>query len=340
MYVKMFSKMLKSSIWLEDNATRIVWVTLLLSMDEDGFCQFASTRNLAREANVTPEESQKAINIFESPDAESSDPDNGGVRIERVPGGWMVLNSAKYRDQITRNDGKVKTRERVARFRQKKRDTDQSLFHAESCNADVTVRNDHVTLSEAYTDSEVEEPIPPPLFSDVCELPKPILVRHSKPKVFKSPETAKQAYVVDRISDAYKAANDGTTPPLSNLFFGRLKKELDGNPRWMEADWEKCIRHRFASIGRVNIGESPEQFVGKLKNFIAGPLNEFGATGGSNGTHRGKESNYEKQRRYLKESIIEDLGYDPEGPTFGDGDSPGNDDGERFAGVVLEGHRR
>src|ERR1700761_6760519 len=98
MYNKLFTKILDSSIWLEDHATVRVWVTLIAAMDEDGFCPFASPRNLAQRACVSMPEVEKAIKCFESPDEYSSDPDNEGRRLERVPGGWIVLNAGKFRE--------------------------------------------------------------------------------------------------------------------------------------------------------------------------------------------------------------------------------------------------
>lgn len=121
MYNKLFTRILDSSIWLENHPTRIVWMTFLAVMDEDGMCQFASVANLARRAIVTLEEARQAVELLEAPDAESSDPENDGRRVERVPGGWIILNALKYREQVTREAIRSKTRERVQRFRDKKR---------------------------------------------------------------------------------------------------------------------------------------------------------------------------------------------------------------------------
>jgi hypothetical protein len=41
MYNRLFTKILDSSIWLEADTTRIVWITMLASMDEDGFAPFS-----------------------------------------------------------------------------------------------------------------------------------------------------------------------------------------------------------------------------------------------------------------------------------------------------------
>lgn len=144
MYNKIFTKILDSSIWLETHPTRIVWFTFLAAMDEHGFAQFASVANLAHRARVTLEEAEAAVKCLESPDANSSDPDNEGRRIERVHGGWIVLNCEKYRVLVTRAVAQEKTRQRVARFRANKR---------AGCNAHVTPANGSVTPSGALANA-------------------------------------------------------------------------------------------------------------------------------------------------------------------------------------------
>jgi hypothetical protein len=146
MYNKLFTKILDSSIWLEPLATRVVWLTFIAAMDEDGFVAFASPANAARRANVTLPEADEAIKVLEGPDSNSSDSANDGRRIERVPGGWVVLNAGKYRELVTREVAKQKTRERVAKFRAKSQ-----------CNADVTPCNASVTPSETYTETGSEK---------------------------------------------------------------------------------------------------------------------------------------------------------------------------------------
>jgi hypothetical protein len=151
MYNKIFTKILDSSIWLESDATRIVWVTMIAAMDETGFCQFASAANVARRANVDPEKAAAAIAVLEAPDADSSDPENEGRRIERVPGGWIVLNAEKYRAIVTRAVNQEQTRQRVARFRSKK-------LGVTGCNDDVTLANGSVTPSEAVSEAKTKTP--------------------------------------------------------------------------------------------------------------------------------------------------------------------------------------
>lgn len=144
MYNKLFTKILDSSIWLEPTHIRLVWLTMIAAMDEDGFAQFASVANLAYRARLTEEETQEAVDCLSAPDPNSSDQDFEGRRIERVPGGWQILNASKYREIVTREVAREKTRLRVAKFRESKRAVTNS-------NAPVTVVKRPVTPSEADT---------------------------------------------------------------------------------------------------------------------------------------------------------------------------------------------
>jgi hypothetical protein len=145
MYNKLFSKILDSSIWLEAHATRIVWVTFIAAMDQDGFVEFASVGNVAQRANVTLPEARAAVRKLESPDPDSGDPDHEGRRLERVPGGWMVLNALKYRELATSEVRREQTRARVRAHRQRRR------------NAPVTPGNDLLTRSETETEESEDQ---------------------------------------------------------------------------------------------------------------------------------------------------------------------------------------
>src|SRR6266436_2297000 len=117
MYNRLFTKILDSSIWLEPDSTRIVWITLLAAMDQDGYAHFSALENLAARAHVSLAKAKKAIECFESPDPNSENLANEGRRITRVPGGYMVLNADDYRKKFTREIEREQTRVRVAKFR-------------------------------------------------------------------------------------------------------------------------------------------------------------------------------------------------------------------------------
>lgn len=160
MYNKLFTKILDSSIWLESIPTRIVWLTFIAVMDEDGYAQFASVANVAHRARVTPEEAEEAIRVLESPDSNSSNPAHDGRRLERVPGGWIVLNAKDHRDAVTRVVIKEQTRERVRRHRERK-----------AGNANVTHHNEKLTPSVAVADTTSDTKADSPPAAGAARLP-------------------------------------------------------------------------------------------------------------------------------------------------------------------------
>ena len=118
-FTKLVSDILTSSIWQCDNATRIVWIALLALKDKDGFVS-ASLPGLAHAARVTRAECETAIATFEAPDPDSRTPDNDGRRIEKVPGGWLVLNHFLYRERLSDDPETAQARERMRRFRDRR----------------------------------------------------------------------------------------------------------------------------------------------------------------------------------------------------------------------------
>jgi hypothetical protein len=91
-------------------------------MDEDGYAHFSAIENLARRSGVSLEEANTAVDAFLSPDPNSGDPSNEGRRIERVPGGFIILNSPKYRAIYNKVIEREQTRHRVKRHRESKRE--------------------------------------------------------------------------------------------------------------------------------------------------------------------------------------------------------------------------
>lgn len=111
MYVKLFGSILQSSVWAESPSTRLVWITMLLLADEDGFVKGVESA-IARSAAVSKEECRVALNILEAPDLESQSQEWAGRRVEKVEGGWQVLNYTKYREYRTREQVKAADRQR------------------------------------------------------------------------------------------------------------------------------------------------------------------------------------------------------------------------------------
>lgn len=101
-FTKLFASITDSSIWGEDDATRIVWITMLAMADAHGYVG-ASIPGLAARARKSIAEVETALAKFKAPDAYSRTRDYEGRRIADADGGWLLLNYAKHRE-VTRGE--------------------------------------------------------------------------------------------------------------------------------------------------------------------------------------------------------------------------------------------
>jgi hypothetical protein len=147
-FSKLDSGITLSSVWAEPYHVRIVWITFLALKNKDGYVR-ASFSGIQRAANVTVDECIEAIRVLESPDPDSRTPDYEGRRIEKIEGGWIVLNHEKYR--VRSDIQKEQTKERVRRFREKQKLNSDSVTH---CNVTQELPSVSVSVSESEKKKE------------------------------------------------------------------------------------------------------------------------------------------------------------------------------------------
>jgi len=136
-YTPLFDSLVMSSIWDEDNETRILWITMLALANSEGIIE-GSLTGLAHSARLTIESCQKALEKLKSPDPYSRTKQDEGRRIKEVEGGWLVLNHKKYRE-------KAKSRAAYYReWRQKKKESKEE-------NSKNLNKNLNVNLNSATT---------------------------------------------------------------------------------------------------------------------------------------------------------------------------------------------
>lgn len=98
-FTKLFSSIVSSTIWQEDDKTRIVWITILALSNRYGEVG-ASVPGLAALANVSLDDCNAALQKLKSPDPYSRSKQYEGRRIEEVEGGFLILNYGFYRDKM------------------------------------------------------------------------------------------------------------------------------------------------------------------------------------------------------------------------------------------------
>ncbi len=148
-FVKLDCGIIHSSLWAEDSDTKICWITLLLLADATGFVRAAASA-IAREAGIPAEVARRALDLFQGPDDESRTPDNQGKRVEKVDGGYRVLNYEKYRERDYTNA------ERQKRWRDSQKSNVTSVTEA----LPVTPRNTcRSRVQKQSTEREKRKPL-------------------------------------------------------------------------------------------------------------------------------------------------------------------------------------
>ncbi len=102
-FTKLFNTIVTSTIWQEDDKTRIVWITMLAIADAAGVVS-ASIPGLASVSNVDTEAARAAVAKLQDIDPDSRTKDFDGRRIEAIDGGWHILNYAKYRRMLSEDE--------------------------------------------------------------------------------------------------------------------------------------------------------------------------------------------------------------------------------------------
>lgn len=152
-FTKLLASILDSTIWDEDEHTRIVWVTMLAMAGPDG-CVRAAVPGLTRRANLKSLSDEEALRVveaalgrFQQPDPYSRSPDHDGRRIEVIEGGWRLLSHARIRGTRDPEVRREQNREAARRHRERQR-----VSQSKPPSATVS----HGKQEQAHTDTEAD----------------------------------------------------------------------------------------------------------------------------------------------------------------------------------------
>lgn len=113
---------------------------MLAMTDKDGQVP-ASIPGLAALARVSIEKCEEAIDVLSSPDKYSRTVEFDGRRIEKIDGGWRLLNHGKYRKMLSAEERREYLATKQREYRSRKQpstpvnnvsDTDTRLTHTDS----------------------------------------------------------------------------------------------------------------------------------------------------------------------------------------------------------------
>ena len=158
-FTKLFSSIVTSSIWSEDDKTRIMWITMLASADARGHVDGAIP-GMAAIARMSLLDAEQAIARLSAPDPYSRTADQEGRRIIAEPGGWRVVNYAAYREK--RDPEKRREQNRDAKRRQRQTSA--------KCQPMSAISQPRSAQAEAEAEKSTKNPLlPPPSGSERVE---------------------------------------------------------------------------------------------------------------------------------------------------------------------------
>lgn len=116
-WAPLFSKIVDSSLWDEEDYVVKIFLTMIAKKDSD-HCVRASAYMLGRWARKTEKETLDALKILGSPDKKRLEPQpHDGRRIRKVEGGWEVLNGQYYEDLMREVNRRVYKAKKAREYR-------------------------------------------------------------------------------------------------------------------------------------------------------------------------------------------------------------------------------
>ncbi len=165
-YTKLFSTIIHSTIWREPDYIRILWITMLAMKERNDTVQ-ASLPGLADAARITMPQAVEAIERLSSPDEYSRDAENEGRRIEKCPGGWLILNGDKYRKLMNADDIRSyqKQYKKAARAKAKK-DLVHVVVNKSTQMSTMSIQSESETEPKPDTKIKIKKDPPTPQGAD------------------------------------------------------------------------------------------------------------------------------------------------------------------------------
>lgn len=235
-YTKLFASLVTSTIWREDDKTRLVWITMLAMKNRFG--EVAGTvPGLAALANVSLQDCEAALAKLLAPDKYSRSRHHEGRRIQEVDGGWLILNHHTYRQVLSHDERREYMRNYMKERRKREKERSSCKPTCKQASADVT----H-TDPDTDTDSDTKGKERGEVNGETAASPPPL-----------NHPTVEEAI-------AYFTAEDhGAYPPAEvRKAFASLQAATDdvGNWYWgkrLVTDWRAAMESRMQD----NRGSAP-----------------------------------------------------------------------------------
>jgi hypothetical protein len=268
-FTKLFSSITESTIWIESANVRLVWITMLAMADSKGRV-WASVPGLANRARVPVEDVEEALSKFLGPDKYSRTPDNEGRRIEKIDGGWRLLNHAKYREIRDTEAIKESKRNYINNRRAKERASTVERGRTQSNPVGVGRAN-------AEAEAEAEKPLQAkPATASATPPPEDLVLKPQSPpeKRLKAPKAEKpadtrHAEFVRIFADEYEVQTGSPYAMQGGKDGQQLQALLRSLPGLTAAEWLNGLRWAWETAASHPYADSCVRQTGSLAAFCA-----------------------------------------------------------------------
>lgn len=245
-FAKLDVGIVDSTLWMKPHDALRVWICLLAKCDSYGIVRAAAPA-VAHLCFVTLERFEEIIEDFCSPDEHSRSKDGEGRRLQKIDGGWMIVNYLRYRDMMQRKA--ASHADRQARYREKLKARDARV------TASVTGDTEGEEEAEGEVEAEAEKDRSEKATSIVGPRGGPTKRDHQKAELDWRIDQTWKAHLEQR--RLFYSHFDGRVPPEPTLTAEIRKSIVAGLKvhdsaylaRELRDDWTKFSKVRAAGMG-------------------------------------------------------------------------------------------
>lgn len=265
-FAKLFSSITESTVWREDDHTRILWITMLAMANKNGYV-FGSVPGLADRARIPLQSCVDALGKFQSPDEWSRTKEFEGRRIQEVDGGWQLLNYQKHR--AIRDE--EERREYMRNFMREKR--------AAVSNVNSVSRGEpglSHTEADAEADTEKNKSLSSPsVTSSSFELSgEPKTTNRQKKKTSRA-DDPRHAPFRQELETFWSWKNQGVQMFAWGVADNKQLYELLKRwPKLTLPDFKVWLRN-YADSSDITPSKTPKQFLPFIHDYASGPRDKY-----------------------------------------------------------------
>ena len=152
-FAKLSNNLVTSSLWSEDDKTRIMFITMLALADAQGYVS-GTIPGLSDLARMSLSEGEAAIQKLLSPDKYSRSPEGEGRRIILTDGGFLLTGYARHRVKRDPEKRREQNKEAQARFRAKQDDSKPIVSQSKPKSAQAEDRRQSAEAEACLKDSD------------------------------------------------------------------------------------------------------------------------------------------------------------------------------------------